>query len=115
MIDLLYTLVAAPICAPLAAICMCRLNILHPTHSKPSWRIFYLTSAIVAAGVGFEALMHPDIFYSAQLKLLCRIIGVSVCSALLYYVLGNSWQWHKLGRVQDSPPSESNRAPLGDI
>jgi hypothetical protein len=114
MIDLIYSLVTVPVCAALASICLCRLNTLNPHQSRWSWVARYLVTGSIAAGVGFEALMHPEIFTNDDWRAAMRVTGLLLCSALLYTVLQNSWRWKHTG-TRDYPPSESNRAPLGEL
>lgn len=115
MIDLIYAFFAVPVCAALASISVCRLNYLDPHDSKIAWVLRYFALGFVAAGVGLEALLHPQIFPSDIIKFACRAFGFMACSAALWAVLSTRERWIKryTNATLDQAPSESNRAPLG--
>ena len=115
MIDLIYALVTMPVCAALASISVCRLNYLDPKDSKLVWTLRYFALGSIAAGVGFEALLHPQIFPSDAIKFTCRAFGFLTCSVALWAVLSTREKWikHYTNNAVDQAPPESNRAPLG--
>lgn len=117
MIDLLYMLVAVPVCAALASISVCRLNYLDPHESKIAWIARYLFFGFMAAGVGLEALLHPQVFSSDTVRALWRVVGLGSCSIVLWavYTTRHAWMRRYRSQVVEQAPSESNRAPLRDM
>ena len=112
--DLLYAAVAVPACLALASISVCRLNHLDLHNSRLSWVARYFALGCLAAGVGFEALLQPNIFSTELAQWLCRGIGLAAATIGLYAVLQSRYRWtqYHAGQAVDVTPEESNRVPL---
>ena len=112
--DLLYAAVAVPTCIALASISMCRLNHLDVRQSRLSWVARYFALGCLAAGVGFEALLQPQIFATELAQWVWRGIGLVSAAAGLYAVLQTRYRWtqYHVGQAVDITPEESNRVPL---
>jgi hypothetical protein len=112
MIDLLYTIIALPVCTALICISVCMLNVLNPKRSKLAWICKYFAVAVLGAGVGFEALMQPALFDSALTLWGMRAAGLLACALVLRRVLKTSQCWIFSAREDTKPPKESQRAEL---
>lgn len=112
--DLIYAAVAVPTCLALASISVCRLNHLDVHNSRLSWVARYFALGCLAAGVGFEALLQPQIFATELAQWVWRGIGLVSAAAGLYAVLQTRYRWtqYYAGQAVDITPQESNRVPL---
>lgn len=112
--DLIYAAAAVPTCISLASISVCRLNHLDLHNSRLSWVARYFALGCLAAGVGFEALLQPNIFATELAQWAWRGIGLVSAAAGLYAVLQTRCRWtqYHAGQAVDITPEESNRVPL---
>lgn len=112
--DLVYAVVAVPVCIALASVSVCRLNHLHPHSSRLSWVARYFALGCLSAGVGFEALLQPNIFFTELAQWVWRGIGLAAATGGLYAVLQTRYRWteYHAGQAVDVTPEESNRVPL---
>jgi hypothetical protein len=112
--DFIYAAAAVPTCVALASISMCRLNYLDVRQSRFSWVARYFALGCLAAGVGFEALLQPQIFATELAQWVWRGIGLVGAAAGLYAVLQTRCHWtqYQAGQAADAAPKESNRGAI---